>query len=144
MSVTTHRTPGETFAGYTDLVTVVCTCGITYAIPRILNDLALEERGHGGRWVHCPHGHRWHYTGMTTEQKLQRERDNVAFERSQREQAEASALAQKRAATRARNERDKDRRRVAHGVCPCCKRTFKALAKHMQSQHPDFVEADAP
>lgn len=29
--------------------------------------------------------------------------------------------------------------RVKHGVCPCCQRTFRQLAAHMKSKHPDFV-----
>lgn len=28
--------------------------------------------------------------------------------------------------------------RANHGVCPCCKRTFSQLARHMKTKHPDF------
>lgn len=27
------------------------------------------------------------------------------------------------------------------GMCPCCRRTFKQLAEHMKSKHPDFDPA---
>ena len=32
------------------------------------------------------------------------------------------------------------KKRVANGVCPCCNRTFKDLAAHMSTQHPDYIE----
>jgi hypothetical protein len=31
---------------------------------------------------------------------------------------------------------------VKHGVCPCCKRTFENLARHMKGQHPTFAGAE--
>lgn len=31
---------------------------------------------------------------------------------------------------------------VGAGVCPCCNRTFKNLARHMAGQHPGFTEGD--
>lgn len=30
-------------------------------------------------------------------------------------------------------------RRIAAGVCPCCRRSFTDLARHMSSQHPDYA-----
>ena len=33
----------------------------------------------------------------------------------------------------------KIRRRVANGVCPCCKRHFVNLKRHMSGQHPEFA-----
>jgi hypothetical protein len=31
---------------------------------------------------------------------------------------------------------------VANGVCVCCNRSFKNLAAHMQTKHPEFATAD--
>jgi hypothetical protein len=49
-------------------------------------------------------------------------------------------------ATRFRKSRDgikgaliKQKKRVGNGACPCCKRTFSALARHIKTQHPDFT-----
>lgn len=134
-----HRTPGETFAGHTQLEVRACpTCGVTYAVPERLLEVRREK---GGNW-YCPNGHSLHFVGEPEADKLRRQlevaRDREARERARRDQAEASARAQKAAATRARNERDRARRRVAAGVCPCCTRTFKQLGRHMKSQHPDY------
>lgn len=40
------------------------------------------------------------------------------------------------------NKAESDRKvlieRVHNGVCPCCNRTFKQLARHMSIKHPDY------
>ena len=46
--------------------------------------------------------------------------------------AERSAAAYKGHLTRVK-------RRVGNGVCPCCNRTFKNLADHMTTKHPDYA-----
>lgn len=141
MRETTHRAPGETFAGHTQLEVKVCgSCGVMFAIPQALEEEC--DRNHSRYWW-CPNGHSRHYVGETDAAKQARLRklaeDRESVQRAYRDQAEASARGQKAAATRARNERDKDRRRVANGVCPCCGRTFKQVERHMKSQHPDYV-----
>lgn len=140
MATATHRTPGETFAGYTDLAVLTCgNCGVMFAMPTAMNRARHEDHG----TFYCPNGHGRAYHGETAEEKLANEREYRAVERAARERIEASERAQRAAAKRARNERDKIRRRVAHGVCPCCKRTFKQLSRHMAAKHPEFAESEA-
>lgn len=152
MALVQHRNPGETFAGYTQLVVeICCSCGVSFAMPEMLRARAIADHD---RWFYCPNGHTQHFTGPTEAEQLrkqlEREKDRaarIAAERDQaaqaRDEAKASARAEKAAKTRFKNERDGDRRRVAHGVCPCCGRTFKQLSLHMAAKHPDFVaEAD--
>jgi hypothetical protein len=139
---------GQRFSGDTDLTVVECsTCHVTYAIPTSFYNSALRWRGDradGRGWkICCPFGHTWWYIGESEEERLERQlqcqRDRAGLLAAERDQAQASARAQRGAATRARNERDRIRRRMANGVCPCCGRTFKQVARHMRSQHPDFV-----
>lgn len=148
MATTTHRYPareGARFANATSLVVVTCTCGMPFAIPEQLERSALEHRGPKGWQITCPLGHSWHYTGENTEERLTRElklaRDSVARERARHDQTKASLTGTKAAATRARNERDRIKARVVAGVCPCCTRTFKQLARHMKAKHPDYEAA---
>lgn len=35
------------------------------------------------------------------------------------------------------------KKRIKHGVCPCCRRTFKQLAAHMKTKHPTFKTGDS-
>jgi chemotaxis response regulator CheB len=50
-----------------------------------------------------------------------------------------SDFTREHSATRA--QLTKTKKRVANGVCPCCNRTFKQLARHMKAKHPEFVGA---
>jgi hypothetical protein len=120
------------------LVVVRCWCGIQHGIPESLRNEALRGRGRGTVKVWCPLGHSWHYTGESEADQLRRALvargavlDRV---RADRDQAKRSLAAQKGVTTRIK-------RRVANGVCPCCKRTFQDLARHMAGQHPGYAEA---
>lgn len=129
----------------TELVTVACAaCGIVYAIPGKLYRSAQMYKGDkpGGWDLCCPLGHTWHYCGPTDEEKLrerlERERSRAGRLASQLDQARAGERGQRAAKTRFKNERDRLKTRTAHGVCPCCNRTFKQLAQHMSAKHPEF------
>lgn len=96
---------------------------------------------------YCPYGHQLHFAeGETEEQKLRRERDRlqqriaqkddeIADERNRRHLAERSTTAYKGQITKIKN-------RVGRGVCPCCKRTFAQLTRHMASKHPGYATDD--
>lgn len=142
------REQGQRFNGDASLTVVVCpSCHVTYAIPTSFDRAAREHNsGHNPRncWnVCCPFGHSWHYTGLNPEQELrrqlERERDRRAQAVARADQAEASRRSQKSAATRARNERDRIKNRVVHGVCPACNRSFKQLRRHMNRMHPEYT-----
>lgn len=110
------------------------TCGVVWGMPETF----LDARRQDGEWWYCPNGHKWHWSGETVEVRLRRQlehtKDSLASARAARDQAQASLRATKGVVT-------KMRKRVGNGVCPCCKRTFKDLARHMESQHPTFKDA---
>lgn len=133
----------ETLTYTGKLVVNTCWCGIRHAVPEELERHRLRQH-HNGRQVdsiYCPLGHAYVPAGKPEterlQESLQRERDRSARLAAEAEQAKASARAHKGAATKAR-------KRAKAGVCPCCNRTFKQLARHMESQHPDFDPAAAP
>jgi hypothetical protein len=113
---------------FTEKLTVVhCICGLPFAIPDTLNEQALDRKTD----IYCPRGHLWHYTGKTDAERLAEEK--------RRHQATKDLLAQEERSHRStRGELTKVRKRVAAGVCPCCKRHFVNLERHMQGKHPDF------
>lgn len=136
---------GQKFVGETSFRVVTCySCGIPYGIPEQLYQSALKYKGDkpGGWSLCCPMGHTWHYCGETEIEKQTRLRQSAerraTAERDLREDTERRLRSQKSATTRARNQRDRERRMVSNGVCPCCRRTFKQLARHMKSQHPEY------
>ncbi len=135
---------GVTYDGTVGLTVMVCPwaeCSIAYAIPEQLRAKAQQE-GNGKISWYCPNGHSVTYNGPGEEDKLREEKirleARLSMERrhagrlsAERDQFKASAAAHKGVAT-------KLKKRVANGVCPCCKRTFKDLARHMEGQHPGY------
>ena len=128
---------------FTDtLVVMTCWCGINHAVPEDLRDYQRRQHDDGREVIsiYCPLGHTHVPAGKSEAQKLrerlERERDHSARVAAARDQAEASARAYKGAATRAR-------KRAAAAVCPCCKRSFVQLRRHMAAKHPDYDPAAA-
>jgi hypothetical protein len=57
----------------------------------------------------------------------------LTHEQDQRRSAERSAAAFKGQATRLR-------KRIGHGVCPACHRTFRQVSDHMDRMHPGYAD----
>lgn len=126
---------------FVKLETLVCgECGVTWAMPAPLRSARLSD----GKSFFCPNGHERVFRD-TEEARLRRALDaeRRARERSEElrkaalKEAEHNAIEWRKSKTRLRTMRE----RVKHGVCPCCKRSFVQLARHMATQHPDFNEA---
>lgn len=123
-----------------ELVIVRCWCGTRHAIPEDL-DRASDRRP--DFVVFCPLGHQWVRNGPSKAERRAKElEDQLARERSRRDQAEADARFARRSAAATKGALTKARRRAAHGVCPApgCKRSFKNLADHVASKHPELVD----
>jgi len=119
---------------YTEtLIVTHCWCGVALAIPENLSTYAHR---HKGKAVFCPLGHEFVYSD-TVEEQLARERRAHQATKDLLHAEERSHVATRGHLTRAR-------KRAAAGVCPCCGRTFKQLARHMQTQHPDFKPEELP
>jgi uncharacterized protein YdaU (DUF1376 family) len=107
-------------------------CAIDFAMPATMHEKCVKD----GSDFWCPNGHKIHYyetDNKRLKQQLAWARDETARARAARDQAEATTRAVKGHNTRLK-------KRAAAGVCPCCNRTFKQLARHMKSQHPEFPE----
>lgn len=129
----------------TTMATIDCAnCAMTFAVPKRFED--DRRRDHRTFW--CPNGHSNYYAALSDEEKLRQRlgdaearlthaRDEAAWERSRRQSTERSLAATRGVLTRTK-------KRVAAGVCPCCKRTFQQLARHMAGQHPEYVAESLP
>ena len=119
---------------YTEtLVVTSCWCGIRLAIPDNLHRYAHNHKGHA---IHCPLGHQFVYRDDFQTQ-LEQERRRHRATRELLSQEERSHVATRGHLTRAR-------KRAAAGVCPCCKRTFQNVARHVAAKHPDFHPEATP
>lgn len=119
---------GGVLSVYSDCI----TCGIRYTVPKAMWD---KQRQDGG-FHRCPNGHSQGWTpGKNTEfDRMKRERDRAVQEQARLAQ-EASEAQQR--ATKAETSERRLRKRIYAGVCPCCKRTFRNLASHIETKHPD-------
>lgn len=109
------------------------SCGGTYAVnERYRADRARD----GGGWT-CPYCKcSWGYSQDNENLRLKRELEQKARELTA---AKCDTLREKqlREAAEVREAKSNRKlRRVHNGVCPCCKRTFSNLARHMATKHP--------
>ncbi len=114
-------------------------CGVAFGMPAYLMKKRLKD--HESFW--CPNGHEQHYTGKTEEQRL-REQLEVANNSREFYQRRLEEEVKSKRAYRAHLTRAKTKlQRVANGACPCCKRSFQNLRRHIQTKHPGFRATDA-
>lgn len=122
----------------TELVISTCWCGMPHAVPRELREHQQRQHRDGRKQddIYCPLGHAYVIAGKgeaaALRDQLERERQAKVRLRAEKDQVEASLRATKGALTKAK-------RRATNGVCPCCKRTFVNVQRHMASKHPDEI-----
>lgn len=123
-----------------NLIAVSCfNCGVQFGLAESYYNRALA---HHDKWWYCPNGHAQHFIGKTEAQKLREQLERQkrytesarALETATRDQLQAT----ERSRRAIRGALTKTKRRIANGVCPCCHRTFKQLAEHMEKQHPGY------
>jgi len=113
-------------------------CGVQFAITEAFANRRRDDR----RSFQCPWGHTMSYgendldreRKRTTrlQAKLDQAQAEILTQRERRDHADRSAAAYKGHLTRIKN-------RIAAGVCPCCRRPFAAVMRHMRGQHPEFA-----
>lgn len=126
---------------------VCCRCNVDFGMA----EATYATLKQSSATFHCPFGHQQHFIqGKSEADKL---RDQIAEERRLRQRAEQNVAMWQDDARSARDEAEHQRRRAngykGHatritkrakaGVCPCCNRSFVALARHMATQHPEFT-----
>lgn len=121
------------------LVSEICYhCGIEFGVPAQYQKTCMAD---SKKTFYCPNGHGQVYRESEAD-KLRREL-NIAKQQAARRDDEirqineAAAWAKKQAAS-FRGVATKLKKRVKAGTCPCCNRTFSALAQHIATQHPDY------
>lgn len=113
-------------------------CHIRHAIPA---DMARRAR-QTGTGAYCPSGHFYSWNGNSELDNAKRALDaakrDAEWQRSQRQAAEVKAEKVRLQLRATKGVVTRVQRRVKHGVCPCCNRTFRQLAEHMAEKHPDY------
>lgn len=108
-------------------------CGITFSVPQ---DFQLSRRDDHKNF-YCPNGHEQAYLGKSEAEKL---REQLAMRDRQLAAESERAATNFRLREKAEAEARKLKKRISGGACPCCKRSFVALAKHIKTKHPEFAK----
>lgn len=113
--------------------TITCSsCGVIYGLPYGF----LANRQEDTKVFYCPNGHTQQYSENEADRlrkQIQKTDELLEWEKARAASLEKSLIAQKAQTAKLKN-------RIAKGVCPCCKRSFTVLSRHMKSKHPDYVE----
>ena len=113
---------------------ICCSCGIEFGMPDYYAKKRREDRG----YFYCPNGHSQHYM-VSTADTLRREKEESERKlQAQLNEANHAKLVAEKERDKAIKDKRKVERRIAHGVCPCCNRTFADIANHMLTEHKDF------
>jgi hypothetical protein len=115
-----------TFQETISLTKIDCgMCGASYAINERFRQ-KCEQEGHSWTCPYCKCV--WGYTNNNENSRLKKE-----LEQKQRDltAAKCETLRQEQL----REKAEKKLRRVHNGVCPCCKRSFQNLQRHMATVH---------
>lgn len=120
-----------------------CNCHMLFAVTTDFQ----RDRTEDHKYFFCPNGHQQHYTGKTEAQEQKERADRLAAQVERANRRAANAQEDARAAhaslVTTKGHLTRAKKRAAHGVCPCCSRTFANVARHVAGQHPDFVEAQS-
>jgi hypothetical protein len=121
-------------------------CGHLILMTREHYD-ACKETGRSWFCTVCGCGRA--FTGKTTVEQLRGElaaaKQREETEKARRRDAEEGLRQQREALRKEQKSKERLKKRIKNGVCPCCHRTVSQLARHMKTKHPDFaVNGEAP
>ena len=114
------------------LVIVHCyKCGIAFGMQKEFN-----ERCHNDSDIsfYCPKGHSQIYTSNKVA-KLKSEVEHMEARLNSKDKTIRSLEYQRRAQ---KANTTKLKNRIKNGICPCCKRSFSNLKRHMEGKHPEY------
>lgn len=120
---------------FISLTVITCSCGLTYAVPETWR----VERTRDHKTFYCPNGCNRHYPGESDIDRLKREKEQTALGlQAKLNEANHARIVAEKARDKAVRDKRKVERRIAHGVCPCCNKTFADVSQHMITEHKDF------
>lgn len=86
--------------------------------------------------MHCTNGHAWGWDKSASKRAAE---ERVHQRNAQRVAELTDEVAAKEREIKIANEKTaRLKKRVSAGTCPCCKRSFRQLALHMKSKHPEL------
>lgn len=110
-----------------------CQCG---HLVFMSTDFATRRHRDHRSWYCLSCGQAQGWTGESDIQKLQKE---LAAERERKMAALDEANRMRAEADEAKRASERLRKRAHAGVCPCCKRSFENVRRHIKTKHPNVA-----
>lgn len=107
-------------------------CGIQFGVPPWW---VKERRTDHAVW-NCPNGHSLAFKAESDIELAQRQAREAQAQLNQERHLRLVAEKAREAVLLAKKKLEK---RISHGVCVCCNRTFGNLARHMKTEHPEML-----
>jgi hypothetical protein len=128
---------------YTREITMVdqeCwVCGLPFGMPTHYRDEARSK----SHTIYCPRGCKLSL-GESEAAKLRQQLENrdreLEYQEKATKRANQRVTKERRSHAATKGLLTKTKKRVSNGVCPCCKRSFQQLARHMKGQHPEYTD----
>jgi hypothetical protein len=121
------------------------SCGVIYGLT---DDFEASRRANGGTF-YCPNGHAAVFADTELERarkellKAKARADQLAAQRDDerrwRKETEIRLEVTEKSRSSLRGQVTKLKNRAKNGVCPCCRRHFANVQRHMATEHPDFT-----
>jgi len=109
-----------------------CKCGTPFAISEFLKTNLIRTK----ETFYCPLGHGQSYTQSEADRLRAKLDEQTRAATNMAERAARAEASEQKALTELRRMK----KRAAAGVCPCCNRSFVALARHIKTKHPEMVK----
>lgn len=106
------------------------SCGICYGVPEHWIGSKRETKDQ----FYCPNGHTASFRKSTADKLA----EQLSAAKQRQARLEDEAREERERANKAEAATKRLKKRAAAGNCPCCKRTFSNMSRHMQTKHPEF------
>lgn len=111
-------------------------CGIVFGLPEDYKANRIADKSA----FSCPNGH----SNVYGENEADLLRKQLEAKQRELTAQKCETLNREQIIATQNLEAQKLQRRIKHGVCPCCRRTFASLARHMAHKHPEFQKRKKP
>ncbi len=107
-----------------------CSCNIYFYIPESKYNTCKAD----GSNFFCPNGHSLIYS----DNELTKEKKRREWAERSRDQYQKYWKDEEKKRRALKGQLTKTKNRISNGVCPCCKRSFQNLKKHIGHMHPEY------
>lgn len=118
-------------------IEICCSCDVTFAVPRATSTRWQQT----GETFCCPYGHKQHYgsnENSELKEKLKQAKKKIEFYSDSLDEVNIENGHLRHTVRAEKGAKTKLKKRIANGVCPCCKRSFTNVKRHMDTQHPEY------